>query len=286
MAAQTPVWFEQKYIRGVIVALQSKGFMTQGMAQVETNVKGSTVEWKVAGKGKATVMAPTVERRPTMNAGRSILTATMLDYEANEWINMTDLEKMSENEQQIAQMTGAMAIGRTYDTILFQAMDADPTVPVIGDGSTDISITNLLQAQAAIMAQGIDGEFEMYVALPALVMAQLMLFREFANSQYIGEEYPLRKMIGTKSFLGMTIFPMPDEYFAAPAAGVLDGYMWMKNAVGFCTNYDLRSRIDYVPTEKAYFAANTMGMCARTLLPTGIRRLRFKNDPVLTRPTP
>lgn len=283
MAAQTPIWFEQKYIRGVIMALQSEGFMTRGMAQMESNVKGSTVEWKVAGKGKATVMNPGVERRPTMNAGRSILTAAMTDYEANEWINMTDLEKMSENEQQIAQQTGAMAIGRTYDTILFQAMDADVTVPTIGDGTTDISVTNLLLGQAQIFAQGINGLPDMYVALPALIFAQLLLFKEFTNSDYVGDEYPLRKKMGAKTFLGMTIFPMPDEYFNASAAGVLDGYMWSKSSIGFCTNYDLRSRIDYVPTEKAYFAANTMGMCARTLLPTGIRRLRFKNDPVLVR---
>lgn len=286
MASQTPIWFEQKYIRGTIAALQTDGFMTKGMAQLESNVKGSSVEWKLYGKGKATIMAPTVERRPVMNAGRSILTATMTDYEANDWINMTDLEKMSENEQQIAQQTAAMAIGRAYDQVFFTAMDVDTAIPTIGDGTQDISIVNLLQAQAQILAGGLNGSYDFFVALPALVFAQLLLYREFSNSDYNGDEYPLRKKLGAKQFLGMTIMPFPDEYFNAPAAGVLDGYAWMKNAVGFSTNYDMKSRIDYVPTEKAYFAANTMGMCAKSLLSTGSRRLRFKNDQTLTRPTP
>jgi hypothetical protein len=42
------------------------------------------------------------------------------------------------------------------------------------------------------------------------------------------------------------------------------------------------TRIDYVPTKKAYFAANTMGMTAKTILPEGVVRLHMATNAALS----
>jgi hypothetical protein len=287
MTSRASAWFEQKYITGAIHVLQTAGYLTQGLTKAATSQKGNVVTWKVAGKGEATEMSTNVENRPVMNADRTAVSATMKDWEANEWILTTDVEKMTEGEQQVAQQTAGMAMGRRFDKILFDALDAEAgNITTIGTGAAAITISDLLEAQANIQGQGLPDGFLLNVAVPARFVAHLMLQRGFASSDYV-QDSPLMKMIGARQYLGMKVMPMPDEYFAVPAAGQADGYMWATSTVGFATNTDERgkiaaaTRIDYVPEKKAYFAANTMSAVGKVILPSGVRRLRFATNVAL-----
>lgn len=287
MTSRAPAWFEKKYIKGAIHVLQAEGWMTKGMTRNDGTIKGNIATFKLAGKGMATEMSPSIEIRPVMNADRTTIDLTIKDYEANEPIQAVDLEKMPENEQQIAQQSAGWAMGRTFDKVLFDTFDAATSaIATIGDGSAAISITDVITGQAAILGQGIMGPPEIYVAIPYKLHAQLMLFREFANADWAGPDLPLMKAIGARSWLGMHFVPFADEFFAVPSANQVDGYMWMKQAVATVTNYEMMSRIDYVPEKKIYLAANTMGYAKGILFPTGIKRLRFSTNAAVTRPSP
>jgi hypothetical protein len=287
MTARASNWFEQKYIAGAIHVLQTNGYLLQGTTRAATSQKGNVVTWKIAGKGEATEMSTVVENRPVMNADRTTVNATMKDWEANEWILTTDVEKMTEGEQQVAQETCGMAMGRRFDRIVLGAMDdAAGAVTTVGDGTAAFSLDRLLEAQTQIRAQGVPDGFELMVAFPTRFMSTLMLQRGFASADYV-QDKPLLQAIGARRYLGMTLMPLPDEYFADGAANAKDGYMWARSCLGFATNTDERgkiaaaTRIDYVPEKKAYFAANTMTAVGRVILPDGIRRLRFLNNNAL-----
>ena len=293
MTARASNWSQPKFIDGAIHVLQAEGYLTKGMTTPATNQNGATVTWRLAGKGEATEMSPAIEERPTLNADRTTVTATMKDYEANEWINVMDLQKMSEAEIQVAQKTVGYALGRRYDKTLFEALDAaNLTATQIGNGTAAISILDAMNGQASLLAQGISGVPKIWVALPYGLMAQLMLFREFANSDYIGDDLPLRKQLGAKSWLGMNFVPFPDSYFNVPAANQIDGYMWLQPSVGFATPTDAEgkireaTRVDYVPTKKAHYVASTMSACSTVLMTEGVRRLRFATNVALSRPNP
>jgi predicted nucleic acid-binding Zn-ribbon protein len=288
MTSRAPAWFEQKYIAGAIHALQSDGYLTKGLTAAATSQKGNQVNWKVAGRGDASVMSEAVEDRPTLNADRTLVTGTMVPWEANEWILTTDLARMTEAEQQVAAQTCGYAMGRAFDRILFTELDAQAgAITTIGNGTANLDLINLLDGQQQIMAQGITGDMVINVAVPFRWQAALMLLRGYSSADYI-QDSPLLKKIGARNYLGMRIIPMPDEYFAIPASNQADGYMWASSAVGFATPSDdkgmieMATRIDYVPTKKAYFAANTMMALARTILPGGVRRLRFSTNAALT----
>lgn len=285
MTARAPAWFEAKFVTGAMHVLQTDGYLTKGMFAPATKQEGSTVTWKIAGRGNATQMSQTIERRPTLNANRTTVTATMTAWEANELIQTTDLLQMTENEQQVAQQTCAYAIGRRFDMIPFGAMDAAAgAITTIGDGTAQLSPLNLLAAQAAIKAQGITGKPRMFVAVTANHMAQLLTYKAVSSADYC-DDSPLLKEIGARNFMGMTIMPLPDEYFAVTSgqAASRDVYAWLQPTVGFATATDAEgrvstaTRIDYVPTEKAYFVANTMMATSAVLLPEGVRRLSFAN---------
>jgi hypothetical protein len=287
MTARAPNWFEQKYVSGVVHRLQSQGFLMKPLINSSGTMNGNQVTWKIAGTGVATERKVGIENRPVMNADRTTVVGTMRDYEANDWINHTDLDKMSENEQQVAQKTGAMALGRLFDQIIIREMDnAAGSITNVGAGGTAISIVDILTAKAQIEDIGV-GAYEYACILPPLLLSQLELFREFSSSDYVGDEYPLLKGIGARRFRGITFVPMPSAYFTVPSANNIDGYLFNVDCLGFAATYDsLRSRVDYVPEKKAYFAANDMSACPAVLLPEGIRRLRFATNVALSRPTP
>lgn len=286
MTARAPNWFEQKYVAGVIHAIQTEGFLLKPSVNEAGTIKGNQVTWKLAGSGVATEMSNAIENRPTMNADRTTVSATMKDYEANDWIKSTDIEKMPENEQQVSQKTGAMALGRKFDQLLIGAMDtAGAAIETVGNGSAAISILDPMSAQGKIADLAV-GSYEYYCALPQVLLQQMELYREFASSDFVGAEAPMLKQVGARRWRGITFVPVPSAYLAVPASNQIDGYLWVKDALGWATNYDLRSRIDYVPEKKAYFAANDMGGCAAVLLPDAIKRLRFATNAALTRPTP
>lgn len=285
MTARAPAWFEAKYVDGATHVLQASGYLTKGLFAPATKMNGLTVTWKIAGRGNATLMSQAIERRPTLNADRTVVTATMTDWEANDTINTTDLTKMSENEIQVCQQTCAYAIGRRFDMIPFAAMDAAAGgIPTIGNGTAQMSPLDLLNAQAAIRAQGITGDPELNVALTSMHMAQLLTFKAISSADFVTDN-PFMKKLGARSWMGMKLIPMPDEYFAVTSgqAASRDAYAWLSPTVGFTTPTDaegrisMATRIDYVPTEKMYFVANTMSAAAAVILPEGIRRLSFAN---------
>lgn len=286
MTSRAPAWFEKKYKTGAIHKMQSRGFILKQAVSPGAEIKGNTVVWKIAGTGEATPLSDAVEDRPTLNADRTTVETNFQDYEANEWIKKSDINKMTENEQQIAQQTCAMAMGRRFDSIILGTLDAAAAAGsiggTIGDGTAAISITDALTAQGNIFDVGA-GSYEYYCALPTKLMQQLEIYKEFSSSDFVSEQYPLLKQIGARQWRNVTYIPMPSKFFNVPAANQIDAYMWVKEALGFEWNNQLESRIDYVPTKKAYFAANDMGCAAAVLLPEGVQRLRFATNVALTR---
>ncbi len=285
MPAQTPAWFEPKIKKDAIHRLQSDGFLLRNCTTEATSFEASTVTWRRAGSGMATQLGAGLSKSPVMNAGRDVVTATFADYEANDFVKKADLNKMGIAEQQVVAKTIAMACGRKFDDVILRTLDADANIATIGDGSAAIDPTRIMAAQGAIFDVGA-GSYEYYCALPTVMMQQLELYREFSSSDFVGAEYPLLKAIGARKWRNITIMPMPSGMFAVPAANQADGFMWVKEAVGFEWNQQLSIRTDWLPTEKGWFIAGDMAGAAAVILPEGVKRLRFATNVALARPNP
>jgi hypothetical protein len=293
MTARASAWFEIAYTKGVTHVLQHRGYALKPAMTAPDEINGLTVNWRIVGSGEANEQSPAIEDVAVMNADRSMITATMRDWEANDWIKKTDLNKMSVTEQDKVQVSGGMAMGRRFDRIIIAALDAaGAAIPTIGDGSAAISITDIINAQGEIFDEGGAG-YEYYAAIPAKFMTHLEVFREFSSAEFVGPEYPLLRTLGARRYRGVTIIPLPQKmsdptkrFFNVPAANQADGFMWASGSLGFAQAETLNSRIDYVPQKKSYLAVNDMAACAAVLMPEGVRRLRFAMNVALTRPTP
>lgn len=285
MPAQTPAWFEPKFKRGVTHRLQSQGFLLRSTTTEGSTADGSTVTWRRAAAGTASLLQSGRSKSPVMNAGRDTITATFMDIEANEFIKKADLNKMSENEQQEAQKSIAMACGRKFDDVILRALDADTNVTTIGTGAAAISPLDIMNAQGQIFDVGA-GSYDYYCALPTIFMQQLELYREVSSCDFVGAEYPLLKSIGARKWRNVTLIPIPTTFFNVPAANQADAFMWVKEAVGFEWNQQLSIRADWIPDEKGWFVAGDMAAAVATVLPEGIKRLRYATNVALSRPNP
>ncbi len=284
MSNRAPAWFETKYADGVTHVLQSKGFLLKATTRPADRQNGSNVNWRVAGSAEATVRSAATENAAAMNLDRTLVNATLTDWEANDYIDLYDLTKMTENETAVVQQSGAMAIGRRSDRIILDALNA-ATLPIQGNGAAAISIIDVLTAQGTIADIGV-GNYEYFAAVPQIFLQQLELFREFMSSDFVGDEYPMLKQIGARRYRGITFIPVPSAWLNVPAVNQLDGFLWVKDAVGFASPLEPRSRIDWIPEKKKWFVANDFSATAAVILPNAAVRLRFATNVALARPTP
>lgn len=286
--ARASAWFEQKYYSEAIHVLQTGGYLLKGLTLPPVEMVGNQCMFRIAGRGAAIEYAPGIQNRPYMNAARTNVNVTLRLFEANEYIEKADLAQMSVEETSIAAQTAAYAMGRRFDTLITNELDAQAgNITTIGTGAAAISILDVFEAQTQILSQGIIGMPQLVCALPVRFMQQLELFREFSSADFIGPEYPMARAVGARTYKGIQFIPCPDEYFAVPAANQADAYIWHRGAMGFANGTKFAdSRIDWVPEKGAWFAQNRMHGVAATLLPSGIRRLRFATNAAFTRPTP
>lgn len=290
----TPVeaWFEKAYIKGATHKLQSQGFLLKGTTREPDRVNARDLVWRIAGTGEAREMSNTIERAQPMNAGRETVEGTIKDYQAADWIRHPDINKMSENEQQIVQQTASMALGRKFDRIIFDEFDTLGAGDNIGDGTTDITLLDVMQAEAEIMGQG-GNDMELFCPLPSLAFKQLQLYEQFSSADYNGPDYPLARMTVRKKWGFCTYFMAPNQMFTFDTGVGLEAwktatwfqtYMWMKSCTGFGTNYEMQSRITWENQYTAYFANNWMPGCAKIILPEGLRRIKMKFNAPLVDP--
>lgn len=284
MSNRAPAWFETKYADGVTHVLQSSGFLLKATTRPADRQNGSNINWRIAGSGEAQQRSAATENATVMNLDRTLVNATLQDWEANDYIDMYDLTKMSENETAVVQKSGALAVGRRSDRIILDALNA-ATLPIVGTGAAAISILDIMDAQGQIADIGV-GSYEYFCALPQRLMQQLELFREFSSSDYIGDEYPLLKQVSARRFRGITFIPVPSSWLNVPAANQIDAFLWVKDAVGFASPLEPRSRIDWIPEKKKWFVANDFSATSAVLLTNAAVRLRFATNIALARPTP
>ena len=287
MTSRAPAWFENKFKKGAIHLLQSKGYLLKGLTSNATGMNGNTVTWKLAGTGEASPMVfGEIGNRPVLNADRTTVTATMTPWEANDYIGAVEPHMMAENEQQVAQETIGMAIGRRFDRIIVSTLDA-ATLTQVGAGTTNLGLDNILDAQQQILSQGMGDMLTINCILPYKQLSALLLQKGFSSADYV-DDSPLLKKVQARRWSGINFIPVPDAYLNVPTANQYDFYMFAQEAVGFATptdeegNLSAATRIDYVPEKKQYFAAATMMAACAVLQTQGVRRLRFASNVALS----
>lgn len=243
MSNDAPNWFVEQYNNRVIHKFQSKGFKLAGTVMPAGRIEGTKAYFPVAGKGTAKKKIRGNRATP-MNAGRSNVEAVLDTFEAFDYLYMYDLTRMSVNEREVLQQTGANALGRAVDSEMFSAFEA--TAPTSGsrfvDGGTDgFTLDYALTMCSRLQAQEVDWDGNVFCPLPALAWNQLLAYKQFNSSDYVGPNLPFLKSTTAKTWNGVNWFLGTEDWFTVPSSDKVDIHMYHKSAFGWANNKTLQS---------------------------------------------
>ncbi|MGJ0393035.1 MAG: phage capsid protein [Methylocystis sp.] len=294
MAIEAPNWYKTAFIDRAIHVYQPMGYMLNGMTDAPVKVEGNQIKWMIAGRAEAT----TQQRGsigPAMNAARSSVTATLADYQANDWSWEYDLEKIGPDENSVIQETCGRAIGRKKDRLIISELNSLNGVTLIdatngGAIAANAAPFTLVMALAGIVSLQQQNTMQqgdrIVCGLPSLAFQQFMSYRQVSDADWVGYDGLPYKAgspgVKGKEWNGVYWFRLPDEYCPVYAANVLDFFMWNTRAVGFAENYELRSTITWENLYSGWYHNNRFSAVAKTLLPNGVVRFRYGNTSALT----
>ena len=250
MSAQAPAWFKEVIKDKVTINMQAHGGLLDS-TMMSGDVQANTVKFPVV-SGRSTMYKLTgaIEPVPVSNPGLSTVSLTMEDFEAAEWWRTQDAYKAGPNEKDALARLLTKAVRRKRDTIkidslkAFHTLDAGVNITTTGTGAEVPDVLHFEKAAAELMSYGQDEDDEIFTMIPSMWDAQLSLYKEYANSQWVGPEnapFSKTQRLKMRKIRNITYIVGPDEYFASPAGTDLEAWMWMKNSMGAETPFNLEN---------------------------------------------
>ena len=231
-----------------------------GLVRERNGVEGSTVKFPKIGKGSATIRVPQTDVSP-LNVSYSQVTATMADWNAAEYSDIFQQQKVNFDERRELVQVVSNAIGRRMDQIILDALAASSTsltvANSIGGSTTNLNVAKLRRAKKLLDANNVpmDGR--------CMVISASGLEGLLGETQTTSADYnSVRALVSGEldTFLGFKFVTIGDRSEGGlPIDGSLDRtcYAFHRDAVGMGIGMNQRTEINYVP-EKTSFLVNSM----------------------------
>lgn len=231
-----------------------------GLVRERNGVEGSTVKFPKIGKGSATIRVPQTDVSP-LNVSYSQVTATMADWNAAEYSDIFQQQKVNFDERRELVQVVSNAIGRRMDQIILDALAASSTSLTVSNdiGATDsnLNVAKLRRAKKLLDANNVpmDGRC---VVISASGLEGLLGETQTTSADFNSVRALVSGELDT--FLGFKFVTIGDRSEGGlPIDGSLDRtcYAFHRDAVGMGIGMNQRTEINYVP-EKTSFLVNSM----------------------------
>ena len=157
----------------VKAAYQAAGALRNAV-RVKTGVTGSSHKFFLIGQGVAQERVPQSDITP-MGIKHSNVTAYLKDYNAGEYSDVLDLEKLSYDEKKALATAVANAMGRRSDQLILDVMNSGANSTTIaatvqegsGTSACGFNIAKLLATKALMDDNNVPDDGERYMAISA-----------------------------------------------------------------------------------------------------------------------
>lgn len=294
MSIQAENWFRVLIRDLVRIQYQANGGYLDG-TMTPGDADANVIKFPIAGRVESYKLTGAIQMITTAAPDLSTVQVTPDDFEASAWYRTQDIYKSGPSEKDTLVKLLRKAIERRKDWIKLDALQSFMTVgsppETIGDGSGTFDILDISQLAGEFAGAGVEGEI--FLPVPAMWMEQLKQYKEFANADYVGPaDLPIAKRpnVIRKTWSGITIFTLPDEYFNryAPAGGTSQyTWAWSKDAMGSEERWDdAPPSITEHPDREGspYLVKSQVSGAAIGIMAAGVRRLHFKKLARAVRP--
>lgn len=220
--------------------------------RVKTGVVGSTHRFPTAGAGVATqhnrgndVVA--------MNASRDKVTATLSDWDAFDYEDIMDIEKINFDDKKIIAESTAKAIGRREDQLIIDALEAAITVGnTVGNGTAAFSLPLVASAAQLLDENNVPSE-DRYLIYTPKQKEQFLGSTTVTSSDFNTVKALVAGDIDTfYGFKFITIGSRTEGGLPREAGVQQYAFAYHKQAVGLAIGKDMKTMVDWIAEKLAW----------------------------------
>jgi len=260
--------FVKGFEADVHLAYQQMGSKLKSTVRYKSQVKGYSTTFQKVGKGIAAVK----ERHgtvPVMNLDHTPVECILSDYYAGDWVDALDELKIGHDERRVVASAGAYALGRKTDELIIDALKTSTTS--VGDYTTGLTKGLILEAFAELNNAEVPDDGQRFAIVGPHQWNELLNISEFADSDYIGDEFPWLKGTESRKWLGI-IWIM---HTALPLSTTeRDCFIFHKTAVGHACGQEVKTDITWHGDHAAHFINNSMSQGSSLIDNTGVVRIK------------
>jgi len=247
-------------------AYQGMG-MLKGTVTMRNNVVADTYKFRKMGKGLANQKS-TSDLVTPMDVNHDLATATLQNWNAPEYTDIFDQAEVNFDEKQELAEAIAGALGRRFDQLVIDAMDAStPDATDIAAGAANLTVAKLIAAKVALKDQGV-GDADLFFVANAQGLGGLL-----NDTKATSEDFATVKALvnGTiNSFMGFTFnfIETRTEGGLTVAANIVDSYAYHRASVGVAQGFENKTSIDWI-ADRTSWLSNGMLKAGSVVRDTG-----------------
>ena len=243
--------------------------------RVKTAVRGASHRFTVIGRGLATPRVTQTEVTP-MNVSYTNATAVIEDWNAPEYTDIFDQQKVNFDEQRLLATVIALAISRREDQLIIDALTAATPVGTVsvneGGASTNLNSAKYRKAKQLLDQQGVPPG-DRWMLVHANNVFGLLGDTTATSSDFNTIRALVDGQIRTWLGFSTLMFEDRDEGGLPIAATVRTGYAYhggMMGAVGHAVGVDFRTEVNYIADKTSWLANGLFSAGSVTIDPNGL----------------
>ena len=251
------------------------------------NVVGESYKFARMGKGVAKQKASQAEGTP-LDVSHARQTATLENWYASEFTDIFDQAEVNFDERQELAYTLGSAIGRRDDQIIIDQMASTVITYAatgVNDGNPDTGflldtngVSNFEMATLHRLRQHfqeLETEDETYIALQAGALQNLLDDDNLSSSDYNTIKTLVNGTADTFMGFKFKIIGVREEGGLPGVTGSEIAYAWAKPALGYANGIDMKTTVDWVALNSAWYSQclHKAGAVARE--PQGICKIIY-----------
>ena len=263
-------------------AFQGESRLT-GTIRTRTGVVGSTYRFPKMGKGLAQPRIPQSDVTP-MNTAHSNATATLTDWNASEYTDLFDQQKINFDERRELVKVISGALGRRLDQLVIAAADAAGTtllVPSTVGTNAAMDMTKLRRTSKLMDAQGVPQGGRHFI-LSAAAQDQLL-----GSATATGADYVTMKVLTNgriDELMGFKFHLIEDRTEGGLTLAGTDRTLlaWHESAVGLAIGINMSTEINYVAEKTSWLTTGKLSAGAVGIDALGIVEITIDESVAIT----
>jgi hypothetical protein len=245
-------------------AFQSAGKLRDTVT-VRNNVVGDIYKFRKMGKGMANQKASADLVTP-MDVSHSLITCTLSNWNAPEYTDIFDQSEVNFDEKSELSKTIASALGRRFDQLIIDAMEASsPTLTAISHGTTGLTLAKLAQAATDLSRLGVPNDGNRFLAVSAAALADVLVDTTITSADYNTVRSMMAGEVDTFMGFKWKLIEARSEGGLKEAATIRNCWAWHRDAIGVAVGMDISTKVDWIADRTAWLCNGTMkaGACVR-----------------------